>query len=224
MKLEILSIVAFLTSACAFAPNAAPAKTTALNGEKVPCFGATPLLGKEPIFIGENYWDKLTSEYGSAETGKYIRAAELKHGRAAMLGTVGYAFHKLGFTLNNISPHSFLSVTQGVQFEDLAAVNPVEAFAKIPAEGITQMFAAIAMVEIYELTHRQGKLVEDSRIAPGLEAGGLTGDIGWNPLGIEVTDRRRLSELQNGRAAMFCISAWIANDMYPGAYPLPLPW
>lgn len=224
MKLEILSVFAFITSTGAFAPQTSPSKTSALNGEKVPCFGATPLLGKEPIFIGQNYWDKLTSEYGSAETGKYIRAAELKHGRAAMLGTVGYAFHKLGLTLNNISPHSFLSVTQDVKFEDLQALSPVEAFSKIPAEGVTQMFAAIAMVEIYELTHREGKLVEDARIAPGLEPGGLTGDIGWNPLGIEVTDRRRLSELQNGRAAMFAISAWIANDMYPGSFPLPLPW
>lgn len=53
--------------------------------EKVPCFGAAPFLGDNPVFFGENYWDKLTLEYGSEDTGKYLRAAELKHGRSAML-------------------------------------------------------------------------------------------------------------------------------------------
>lgn len=41
--------------------------------EKVPCFGATPLLG-EPVFFGENYWDKITTEWGSEETGTFVRA------------------------------------------------------------------------------------------------------------------------------------------------------
>ena len=68
-----------------------------------------------PVFVGENYWDKLTMEYGSEATGTFLRAAELKHGRAAMLGTVGFAFHKLGLTLDHISIHEYLSVTEGVK-------------------------------------------------------------------------------------------------------------
>ena len=228
MKLSILSLL--IGSAAAFtAPSKQPA-TTALNAEgelftpkpSVPCFGATP-LGGEPVFIGKNYWDKFTTEYGSEDTGKFLRAAELKHGRSAMLAVTGFAFHKLGLTLDNISPHTYLSVTEDIKFADLAAMSPVDAVKMIPAEGMAQIFAAITIVELYELTHTEDGFSKGG-IAPGLKAGGLTGDLGWNPLNVKVTDRRRLSELQNGRAAMFAICAWVANESIPGAFPLPLPW
>jgi len=192
--------------------------------EKVPCFGATP-LGGEPVFIGENYWDKLTLELGSEDTGKFLQAAELKHGRSAMLATVGFAFHKLGLTFDNISPHEYLSVTQDIKFSDLAAMSPVEAVQYIPAEGWWQIFGAIAAIEIYELTHKDGKFVGAFDGLPeGWKSGGLTGDLGFNPLKITITDRRRLVEIQNGRAAMFAICAWVCADAFPGSVPLNLPW
>lgn len=221
MKLSILSLL--IGSAAAFTAPSKGSVSTALNADKVPCFGATP-LGGEPVFIGENYWDKLTSEYGSEATGTFLRAAELKHGRSAMLAVTGFAFHKLGLTLDNISPHTYLSVTEDIKFADLAAMSPVDAVKMIPAEGFAQIFFAIAAVELYELTHANGEYTRGEGIAPGLKAGGLTGDLGWNPLSVKVTDRRRLSELQNGRAAMFAICAWVANDAIPGSVPLALPW
>jgi len=141
-----------------------------------------------------------------------------------MLATTGFAFHKLGLTLDNISPHEYLSVTEGVKFADLAAMSPIEAVKYIPAGGWAQIFMAITIVEIYELTHKDGKLATGESVAPGLQPGGLTGDLGWNPLNINVTDRRRLSEIQNGRAAMFAISAWVANEAVAGSVPIPLPW
>mmetsp|Transcript_27107 Transcript_27107/g.45185 ORF Transcript_27107/g.45185 Transcript_27107/m.45185 type:complete len:232 (-) Transcript_27107:191-886(-) len=231
MKL-CLSIISLATAA-AFAPASQQSKTstTAVSMSddllqvkpKVPCFGATPFIG-EPKFIGETYWDKITTEWGSEATGKFVQAAEIKHGRSAMLATVGFAMHKLGFTLDQISPHEYLSVTQGIKFADLAAMSPIDAVQQVPIEGWTQTFAAIAMVEIYEMTHVNGKIAEDESVAPGLQPGGLTGDLGWNPLGIKVTDRRRLVEIQNGRAAMFAISAWVANEAVAGSVPLNLPW
>jgi hypothetical protein len=203
-------------------PEAEPEPT--VLKPKVPLVGAVPLTGKNPYFLGEAVWDKITMEWGSADTGAFVRAAELKHGRAAMIATVGFAFHKLGLTFDHISVHEYLSVTQGIKFADLQAMTPVEAFKAMPAEGVTQMFAAIAAVEIYELTHKDGEIKYGETVAPGLQAGGLTGDLGYNPLNIKIDDRRRLVELQNGRAAMFAISAWIAADAIPGSLPLPLPW
>jgi hypothetical protein len=166
----------------------------------------------------------MTLEIGSAETGTYLKAAELKHGRSAMLATVGFAFHKLGLTLNNISPHEYLSVTKNIKFADLAAMSPVEAIQEVPAEGLIQMFCAIALVEIYELTHKNLQFQMSDAIAPGLQPGGLTGDLGFNPLNIKISERRKLVEVQNGRAAMFAICAWVANEMIPGSIPIPLPW
>lgn len=229
MKFSILSLL--IGSTAAFTAPSKGSVSTALNAEgelftpkeKVPCFGATP-LGGEPVFIGENYWDKLTTEYGSEATGTFLRAAELKHGRSAMLAVTGFLFHKLGLTLNNISPHEYLSVTQNIKFADLQAMSPVDAVKMIPAEGMAQIFAAITIVELYELTHTSEEGFSRGGLAPGLRAGGLTGDLGFNPLNVKVTDRRRLSELQNGRAAMFAICAWVANECIPGSVPIPLPW
>ena len=186
MKILAIALVSLFGCAQAFVPqqqkNARPAASS-LNeeakqrfepAEKVPCFGAAPLIGGE-VFIGENYWNKLTSEIGSADTGDFLRAAELKHGRSAMLATVGFAFQKLGITFDKISPHEYLSVTQNIKFADLAAMSPVEAVKMIPAQGFGQIFGVIAAIEIYELTHRNGEIVTGDSVAPGLQSGGLNG-------------------------------------------------
>eukprot|EP00536_Pseudo-nitzschia_multiseries_P000962 jgi/Psemu1/300416/fgenesh1_kg.12_\ len=248
-----LSLLALAASASAFAPSTSSFRNTALRmsedeaavetpdeaedaeppasvpappatPQKVPLVGESPFLGGKSFFLGETEWDLLTMKWGSAETGKFIRAAELKHGRSAMIATVGYAFHKFGLTFDKISPHEYLSITKGIKFADLAAMNPVDAMKSLPAESWGQMFAFITAIEIYELTHTNGKLSYDETVAPGLQPGGLTGDLGWNPLDITVDDRRRTVELQNGRAAMFAISAWIAAETIPGSMPLPLLW
>jgi hypothetical protein len=247
-----LTLLALVASASAFAPNSNNFGSPALRmaeeevaeaveeveveappepepepepvSAKVPLVGASPFGKGKSLFLGENVWDTLTQDWGSAETGKFIRAAELKHGRAAMLGTVGYFFHKVGFTFDKISVHEYLSVTKDIKFADLAAMNPVAAMKSLPAESWGQMFAFCAIFEIYELTHAGGKLAYDETVAPGLQPGGLTGDLGWNPLQITIDDRRRTVELQNGRAAMFAISAWIAAETVPGSMPLPLFW
>mmetsp|Transcript_7466 Transcript_7466/g.8688 ORF Transcript_7466/g.8688 Transcript_7466/m.8688 type:complete len:243 (+) Transcript_7466:119-847(+) len=237
----VLSLLTLVVGASAFAPRnsgniraatlrmsevveEAPAAPVAPVKEKVPLLGAAPFMGGKTFFLGKVEWDKLTYEWGSAETGTFIRAAELKHGRSAMLATVGYAFHKLGLTFDTFTYAKYLSVTKDIKFADLAAMNPVAAMKSLPAESWGQMFGFIALIEIYELTHTKGKLAYDETVAPGLTPGGLTGDLGWNPLKVKVDDRRQLVELQNGRAAMFAITAWISAETIHGSVPVPLPW
>jgi len=221
MKLVALSLIGLVASSSAFAPVAKPAASTALNMAAPP---RTPFLNKEGLFLGETEWNKLTKVYGSEATGEYLKASELKHGRSAMLATVGFAFQKLGLTFNNFSPHEYLSVTHNIKFADLAAMSPVDAIKAVPPEGLTQIFCAIALVEFYELTHQNGEFKSGETVAPGLQPGGLTGDLGFNPLKFKVTDRLKMQELQNGRAAMFAISAWVAHETISGSVPIPLLW
>jgi hypothetical protein len=117
-----------------------------------------------------------------------------------------------------------LSFSQNIKFNDLSVLTPLDAFLKIPAGGLTQIFAAISFIELYELTTRNGFLVMGEPVAPGLQPSGLTGDLGWNPMNFEYTERTQLAERQNGRAAMLCICAWVAASEIPGSVPLPLPW
>lgn len=224
MKLA-LSLSCLVAGASAFSSSSLSNSrlSTALNEAAPEPIGALKPAG----FFGQAEWNAIT-EYGSEDTGKFLRAAELKHGRSAMIATLGFLFHEFGWTLDKISPHEFLSVTQGVKFADLAAMTPLEAMKSVPAEGITQMFVFCGLFEIYELTHagdwKEGEIVRDSPIAPGLKPGGLTGDLGFNPLNFDVTDDLRVRELQNGRAAMVAISMWVFHDAIPGSVPVPLPW
>ena len=219
--MKCIAALLLASGANAFCPAAQSSSSSALQAAAKP-IGDLPPVG----FFGEAVWNKLTGEWGSEDTGKFLRAAELKHGRSAMLATTGFLFHEFGWTLNNISPHEYLSVSQGIKIADLAAMTPLEAMKNVPAEGLAQMFTAIAVVELYELTHKGGKYqgFDNGGVAPGLQPGGLTGDLGWNPLNFDVTEELQLKELQNGRAAMVAISAWVFHDAIPGSVPIPLPW
>ena len=90
MKILQFTILSFLGFAAAFSPSGEHHRLSkptqkglsmSDNGKElfvppvtVPCFGAAPFLTGD-VFFGENYWNKLTSEYGTAETGTFIRAA-----------------------------------------------------------------------------------------------------------------------------------------------------
>jgi hypothetical protein len=84
MKFTALCLALLGSSAQAFMPAQQASTSSALGMSdekalfvplaKVPCSGAAPLFGSE-VFVGENYWDKLTMEYGTEDTGTWLRAA-----------------------------------------------------------------------------------------------------------------------------------------------------
>jgi hypothetical protein len=217
----VASFALLAASASAFTPSSSTSKSSALSANP---FGTIQPFDGDGSFVGAKEWDLLTTKWGSEDTGKYMRASELKHGRAAMLATVGFALQKLGVSFDKFSPHEYLSVTQGVKFSDLLAMGPVDAIKAVPPLGLAQIFCTIAAIEIYELTHAGGEIKYGERIAPGLQSGGLTGELGFNPLRMNMSDKIRLNEISNGRAAMVAIAAWVCHDTIPGSVPIPLPW
>lgn len=227
MKLVVLFTLVAFTYAFAslyVVPLAKPLPISTSNHLNMVPPPRTPFANKEGLFLGEGVWNVATKSFGSEETGEYLKASELKHGRSAMLAVLGFSFQKFGITFDKISPHEYLSVTQNVKFADLASLSPLDAIKAVPREGLAQIFCAIALVEFYELTHKNRTFRSGESIAIGLQPGGLTGDLGFNPLQFIVTDKLKMNELQNGRAAMVAISAWVAHDLVPGSVPIPLPW
>jgi Chlorophyll A-B binding protein len=221
----VAALALAVSSASAFAPSSSSSSTTkpATSLSANP-FGTIQPFDGDGMYVGNKEWELLTTKWGSDDTGKYMRASELKHGRSAMVAVVGFLFEKFGWTFDKISPHEYLSVSQGVKFADLAAMGPIEAIKAVPPLGMAQIFCTIAAIEIYELTHANGEIKYDERIAPGLQSGGLTGELGFNPLRFTMTDKIRLNEISNGRAAMVAIAAWVSHDAIPGSVPIPLPW
>ena len=214
-------------SAAAFAPaNVAPRTATAVEMSSIDsAFGVSIETGNKCPPLGAKI---LEDAQPSAL--KWFQNAEIKHGRIAMVATIGFMVQKsgvhfplyLGPTGSNVfHPASdtawFLSSTSGVTFSDLAAAAPLDAIQMVPVAGWVQIFFAAGLFESVAY-YRQW--VQESAIP---------GDYGYDPLGFtkreggwdskELTSLR-LKEIKNGRVAMMTIAAWVSNEMIPGALPV----
>ena len=127
---------------------------------------------------------------------------QLKHGRVAMLATVGWAWTATGTHFEGM-----LSTSKGISFADDAAPNPLAAAAVVPGFGIWQMIIAIGALEVYN----ENKF-------PAIER---AGDLGVPAC---TTDPAKLKELQlmelkNGRLAMIGIISFACAVAVPGSVP-----
>jgi len=218
-----------LAGASAFAPVAqtgarsavAPARMAAVDeafgvsvetGNKCPPLGAWILEGAGPGAM------------------KWFQNSEIKHGRIAMVATIGFLVQKLGvhFPLylgpsgsNCFHPESdtawLLSSSTGVTFSDVAKAAPLDAIKMVPAQGWAQVFFVAGWFECIAY-YRQW--VKESPIP---------GDYGYDPLGFtkreggwdsEELTSLRMKEIKNGRVAMMTMAAWVSNEAIPGALPV----
>jgi len=153
---------------------------------------------------GGKVWDPLgLSDKMDEGNLNLVRAAELKHGRVAMLATVGWAWTATGTHFNGM-----ISTSKKISFADLAAMgDPISAASKVPAAGIWQMIFAIGALEIFW----EGKY-------PSNECAGNFG------VPACTTDPEKFKELQtmelkNGRLAMIGIISFACAQGLPGSVP-----
>lgn len=115
----------------------------------------------------------------------WLREAELKHSRVAMLSIIGLLLPELGFRI----PHAPTSSNQIDTFWTLVKTSPQALIAGFIFIGIIELASAIAITN--------GRKVEYDR-SPG--------DYSFNPLGFGKSTRTRndlsLKEIKNGRLAM----------------------
>merc|ERR1719238_1113665 len=128
---------------------------------------------------------------------KWLREAELKHGRICMLATTGYFLQEF-YSLPNYPGYS---------------ANPVEAFSSVPPEGLLQIVLFMGWLEV---TANKGKYTMMNMF----EDGRTPGDLGFDPLkfGENKATRERLemAELKNGRLAMIAFSGMIHQTFVTG--------
>jgi len=134
------------------------------------------------------FWDPAGwTEDGSIENYKRRRQTEIKHGRIAMLATMGYITPELYGKFPG-----FLSPSLGIKFADVPL--GLGAISKVPAAGWGQIIAYMAFCEV------------SSKQGPGTP--GAAGDFGWKVLTSKdpaVVKSKLNSELANGRLAMIAI-------------------
>lgn len=224
MKLAIATTL--LTTAAAFAPTSKTSTATALNAAIDEAFGTTVETGFKCPPLGAKIL-----EGGNPESIKWFQNAEIKHGRVAMIATIGYMVQKMGvhFPLylgpsgsNCFHPESdvawYLSTSAGVTFSDVAhAATPLDAVQMVPAAGWLQVFFAAGLFEATAFNRQWN------------QEGRVPGDYGYDPLGFtkreggwdsEELKSLRIKEIKNGRLAMMTMAAWVSNDLIPGALPV----
>mmetsp|Transcript_2889 Transcript_2889/g.3050 ORF Transcript_2889/g.3050 Transcript_2889/m.3050 type:complete len:203 (-) Transcript_2889:169-777(-) len=182
--IKAIAILSSLIGASAFAPAGRAAPQSAMKMAFESAEGAQPPLG---------FFDPLgLLKEADQERFDNLRFVELKHGRIAMLGVVGHLVQQ-----NYRFPGSI--DLDGTSFSDLP--NGFAGLAAVPAFGLFQIIASIGWWEL-----KGWKQVE----------GSTPGDFGIPYLnGIDSEEdrrKKRMIELNNGRAAMMGLLALLIHE------------
>jgi hypothetical protein len=197
-----------LGAASAFAPASSSKRTSVtVNAGIDDAFGVSIETGNKCPPLG-----RRILEDAQPSALKWFQNAEIKHGRIAMIATIGFMTQKFGvhFPLylgpsgsNAFSPESsdawLLSSTSGVTFSDIAHAAPLDAIGMVPAAGWLQVFFMAGWFECIAYDRQYNKPND------------IPGNYGYDPLGFtkreggwdskELTSLR-MKEIKNGRVAM----------------------
>lgn len=155
--------------------------------------------GEASIFNGNKGFDPLNCSTSISTLRRY-REAEIKHGRLAMLGSVGWPLAEIY--------HPYLSKLYG---NNLLALN-----GKVPSllnGGLDKINPAFFMAIIIFAT-----TLESANIVKNYDIESIPGDLGFDPLNIYRTKSAKtkreleLKELNNGRIAMLAITYFAINE------------
>jgi len=198
MKTVATFLAATAGSAVAFSPSVTRRVDTSCQAFANGYVGGE---GPEPIPFSPSGTSIEFDPCGFAERAPewlpWFREAELKHGRAAMLATVGFVVPE------------FIRIP-GEQFSFENIPNVIEAHDKLP-DSMGQIFLWISVVE--SMTFPALANMNGYDRAPG--------DYSFDPLGLFPTDpekqkERKLQELKNGRLAMIAIGGMVTGASISG--------
>jgi len=199
MTLKTTVLLLAAASASAFAPVSTTRSTNVVA--KAFANGLVGGEGPEPIPFTATRTSKNFDPVGFTERAPewllWFRESELKHGRIAMLATVGMVVPE------------FVRIP-GAQFSFEAIPRVLDAHDKLP-ESMIQIFGWISFLEACSWAALANMNVFDRQ----------PGNFGFDPLGLYPTDpvkqkEMELSELKNGRLAMIAIGGMVHGAIVTG--------
>ena len=227
---KLLVALALCGSASAYVAPVASKAATQLAGAKDEVVDLA-LSNTDALGASLGFWDPLgvtNADFwglGNEGTIGYLRHAEIKHGRIAMAGFLGFI---AGCTPLVSGEHAVLPYRGYV-----AGVTPQEQWDNIPQAGKLQIIAFVGMLESYGegagnpdgYTHyTKGGLPGFYPSIKGKGAGQITFDL-YKPFPIfpeqseAQKERGRRVEVNNGRAAMLGLMSLLSASAVPGSVP-----
>jgi len=222
--LSLPSLAAAYSAPATVAPRAVRAASPVmetLDELKVVAAKLNPAVGYwDPLKLAEaEFWDNT-----NAETIGFLRHAEIKHGRVAMAGFVGYCVQANGI---KFPWEPFASIT---------ATSPPDQWDALPEAAKIQIILGVGFLEWWsELRLEPGAMHYMKGGKPGyVPAFDATPDqlphwIGlnlWDPfkftkdLSPEQKEAKLLTEVNNGRLAMIGLMGLLSEAKVPGSVPL----
>jgi len=191
-------LAALVGSSSAFVTkNAAALSSTALRGEMSQSLPFLTRPEKIKGYVGDVGFDPL----GFSDTFdmKWLREAEIKHGRSSMLATVGFVMQ---------------------QFWTIPGYTPVDDANMAPSVvGDSAMLQIVYWMGVLEFWTNKGNVTMETMFSdPDREPGNL----GFDPMGLAVgktedeMNMMKLRELKNGRLAMLAIGGMIHHNWITG--------
>jgi len=202
----------------AYMAPAAPALRAAVAPASPVRMAVENMEGVGPETLNKVFDPLQLSTYGSDKTLAWYRASELKHGRVAMLASVGIAYTCSGAPL---FPGSI--ALDGTTFASLGK-DPWAAFDTLSYSGKLQMLLVIGLLEFHSELPSGGEKHYLNGGTPGkIMVGGypLFDPLGFlKPLTPAQKKAKLTSELKNGRLAMIGVASFFAAHWSSQAVPL----
>jgi len=226
-RFSLLSLAA--ATPCAYtgaslAPALAPrsaVQMAALDDLKVVAKEQNPAIGYyDPLNLALlNFWGQ-----GEDATVGFLRHAEIKHGRVAMAGFVGFLVQSNGVKF------------PWAPFDSITAASPCEQWDQLPEAAKFQIIGFVGFLEIFSehsfILEAQGEKHYMKGGKPGYFPS-LKSGFGVHPVPFDLYDpfnfsgsmpadkkaKRLNMEVNNGRLAMIGLMAFIAESKVPGSVP-----
>eukprot|EP00548_Thalassiothrix_antarctica_P006107 CAMPEP_0194134082 /NCGR_PEP_ID=MMETSP0152-20130528/4154_1 /TAXON_ID=1049557 /ORGANISM="Thalassiothrix antarctica, Strain L6-D1" /LENGTH=204 /DNA_ID=CAMNT_0038829623 /DNA_START=57 /DNA_END=671 /DNA_ORIENTATION=- len=200
MKLAVLSTL--VASTAAFAPAA---KSTTASTQLYAA-SETDMSPSMPFLVKPKNLDGWVGDVGFDPIGfadwfdmKWLREAEIKHGRVSMLATLGFVLQQF-WTL------------PGYAHVDDSNLGPT-------VVGISPMLQIVLWMGILEMWTNKGNVTMETMFT---DPDRVPGNLGFDPMGLAVDktdEEKRLmewKELKNGRLAMLAIGGMIHHNWVTG--------
>merc|ERR1712216_942210 len=132
---------------------------------------------------------------------KWMREAEIKHGRVAILATIGYTYPEMPW------------FAQAFPGDAYSHSNPIKAALAVPPEAWAQV---VLFCGVMEWSLNGGRVTMMTMFDGTSRA---PGDFGWDPMGLMSPaneERMKMRELQHGRLAMIAIGGMIHGSFVTG--------